>query len=116
MSAVSVIINKGTAETISNRGSRKTSPCEELVYKFSGEVDRKKRLLREDNYLLRGAETKEYISSEGRHRSALPFGIPTLGFMIVTITPVFVVIQDWLCSWRWFGEWRQLYLARARRA
>ncbi len=47
-------------------------------------------------------------------QSALPFGIPTFGLMVVTITVVFVVIQGWLSSWRWFGEWRQLYLARTR--
>lgn len=45
-------------------------------------------------------------------RSALPFGIPTFALMIGTITVVFVVIQGWLSSWRWFEEWRQMYLAR----
>jgi hypothetical protein len=48
--------------------------------------------------------------------SALPFGIPTFALMIVTITLVFVVIHGWLSSWRWFEEWRQVYLARARPA
>jgi O-antigen/teichoic acid export membrane protein len=49
-------------------------------------------------------------------RSALPFGIPTFGLMIVTITVVFLAIHGWLSSWRWFEEWRQLYLARPRAA
>jgi hypothetical protein len=47
-------------------------------------------------------------------QSALPFGIPTFGLMVVTITVVFVAVQGWLSSWRWFGEWRQIYLARTR--
>lgn len=49
-------------------------------------------------------------------RSALPFGIPTFALMIVTITLVFVAIQGWLSSWRWFEEWRQVFLTRARPA
>jgi O-antigen/teichoic acid export membrane protein len=49
-------------------------------------------------------------------RSSLPFGIPTFGLMIVTITLVFVVIHGWLSSWRWFEEWRQACLAWARPA
>jgi O-antigen/teichoic acid export membrane protein len=49
-------------------------------------------------------------------RSALPFGAPAFVLMIVTITAVFVTIQGWLSSWRWLGEWRQVYLAWAARA
>jgi lipopolysaccharide exporter len=42
--------------------------------------------------------------------SALPFGVPAFALMIVTITVVFVSVQGVLSSWRWFGEWKQLYL------
>jgi len=48
--------------------------------------------------------------------SALPLGFPTFGLMIVAITFVFLFVHGWLSSWRWIGEWRQLYAARLKQA
>jgi O-antigen/teichoic acid export membrane protein len=46
--------------------------------------------------------------------SLFPLGFPTFALMVTAITLVYVVVQGYLSSWRWFGEWRQMYLARVR--